>query len=112
MSTKIDIDSSIEYNHTKIYTQATAENKQILQEAVVEAVSYGHVNFTNALVEAFEMLKENRENRGERQNNINFKPDDPNPLHASWSKHLYGSNCEVEEPNQAIIMVTDGVPDR
>ena len=78
----------------------------------MEATTYGHVNFTNALVEAFELLIENRKNRGERVNNMNFKEDDPDPIHASWSKHLYGSNCETEEPNQAVIMVTDGVPDR
>ena len=78
----------------------------------MEAPTYGHVNYTNALLEAFNHLRESRQNRGERYNNINFKPDDPDPTHASWSKHLFGSNCETEEPNQAIIMVTDGVPDR
>ena len=81
-----------------------------MREAVMEAPTYGHVNYTTALLEAFSHLRESRKNRGERHNNINFKPDDPD--HPEWSKHLFGSNCEKEEPNQAIIMVTDGVPDR
>ena len=83
-----------------------------MRAAVMEAPTYGHVNYTTALIEAFEHLKESRQNRGERFNNINFKPDDPNPTYAEWSKHLFGSNCEKEQPNQAVIMVTDGVPDR
>ena len=79
----------------------------------MKKLTKGHVNFTNAFVEAFSLLKESRtDKRVERHNNINFKPDDPNPTHALWSKHLYGSNCETEEPNQAVIMITDGVPDR
>ena len=76
----------------------------------MEAPTFGHVNFTNALVEAFSLLADNRKNHGERFNNINFESNDTD--HPEWSKHLYGSNCEKEEPNQAVLMVTDGVPDR
>ena len=57
-------------------------------------------------MEGFAVLKEGRADRKDRKNNMNFEP--PHP----WSKHLYGSNCEVEQPNQAIMVVTDGVPDR
>ena len=81
-----------------------------MRAAVMEAPTYGHVNYTTALIEAFEHLRDSRQNRGERFNNINFKPDDPK--YGEWSKHLFGSNCEKEQPNQAVIMVTDGVPDR
>ena len=77
----------------------------------MEAHTHGHVNFTSALVRAFGDLTENRINRGERSNNINFKDSDKEPYN-SWAKHLYGSNCKKEEPNQAVIMITDGIPDR
>ena len=96
-----------------MHLKATPENIKIIQEAVVDAISHGHVNFSAAFVEAFSLLKDSRsKDRVERHNNINFSPDDPNPNYSAWSKHLYGSNCKKEEPNQAIIMVTDGVPNR
>ena len=63
--------------------QATSENIREFQEAVNEVQTEEIANFTSALISAFEVLKANRE--------------DPD----------VGANC-----NQAIMLVTDGVPYR
>ena len=57
-------------------------------------------------MEAFRLLKESRENRQDRKNDFNYPADHP------WAKHLYGSNCTNEEPNQAVFVITDGVPNK
>ena len=72
----------------------------------MEPKTHGHVNYTNVFMEAFRVLKESRENRQDRKNNFNYEAGHP------WSKHLFGSNCAIEEPNQAVFVITDGVPNK